>query len=152
MTGNIEGHRQAALPLASAAGQGRSLPYHFGERQRKTRALMTRVITDALPGAALADPLLQLRRAVTASGGGDHGGILALLTRMSPVFAANADIRVQSLEYSHDSGELQLVLESSGFTIVESLRASLQAQGLQAELLGSSSDGSRSRSRLRVKA
>lgn len=106
----------------------------------------------ALPGAELADPLLQLRRAVTASGGGDHGGILALLTRMSPVFAANADIRVQSLEYSHDSGELQLVLESSGFTIVESLRASLQAQGLQAELLGSSSDGSRSRSRLRVKA
>ena len=140
-----------ALGLADMVLHAADL-WRLQSQNENLRVAIQQHAADALPGAELADPLLQLRRAVTASGGGDHGGVLVLLTRMSPVFAANADVRVQSLEYSHDSGELQLVLESSGFTIVESLRASLQAQGLQAELLGSSSDGSRSRSRLRVKA
>jgi general secretion pathway protein L len=140
-----------ALLLADIAFTGADV----WRAQRHNESLRLAINTEAarvLPGAVLVDPLLQLRRAVVASGGGDHGGMLSILTRMTPVFQTAGDVRVQSLDYNHDNGELQLVIESSGFAAVESLRAGLQAQGLQAELLGSSSDGSLSRSRLRVKA
>jgi general secretion pathway protein L len=140
-----------ALLLADIALSAADL-WRMQRQNEALRLAMVNTAMEVLPGAELADPLLQLRRAVAAMGGGDQSGILAILTRMSPVFAAASDIRVQSLEYNHDSGELQLVLESTGFTAVETLRARLQAQGLQAELLGSTSDGAQSRSRLRVKA
>jgi hypothetical protein len=43
-----------------------------------------------------------------------------------------------------------LVIVSDSFAAAEMLRAELQRLGLDAELLGSSSEGARNRSRLRI--
>lgn len=109
-----------------------------------------REVEAVLPGAVLVDPLLQLRRVVAAQGGDGSSGLLALLTRMAPVLAAQPGVRVEGLDYSGAQGELQLLVETADFAAVETLRAALETQGLRAELLGSSRDGARSRSRLRV--
>jgi general secretion pathway protein L len=102
------------------------------------------------PDAAIVDPRLQLERAVTALGGRTHEGLTELLDRMAPALEASPAIQVQNLDYNSSTGELQLVIVSEGFAAAEALRAGLQSLGLEAELLGSSSEGTSSRSRLRV--
>lgn len=140
-----------ALFLAEA-GMTAAAGWQLHAMNRDLQAAMTRTAAEALPGAEIVDPQLQLRRAVAVAGGSEGSGMLALLTRMLPSLSANPALRIQGLEYDQASGELQLLLESRGFGAVESLRASLQSQGMQAELLGSTSDGNVSRSRLRVRS
>lgn len=135
---------QAGFTAASA--------FQLARANAALRASIDAAVAEALPGATIVDPLLQLRRAVVAAGGEEGTGLLPLLTRVAPLVAGNSALRVQGLEYDQASGELQLLLESNGFAVVENLRSSLQAQGLQAELLGSTSDGNLSRSRLRIRA
>lgn len=135
---------QAAFTTASA--------WQLARGNAQLRSVIEATAAEALPGAVIVDPLLQLRRAVVAAGGDEGTGLLPLLTRVAPLLADSRGLRVQGLEYDQASGELQLLLESSGFAVVENLRSSLQAQGLQAELLGSTSDGNLSRSRLRIRA
>lgn len=98
---------------------------------------------------AMVDPVLQLQALLTARGGGSQR-LLPLLTRTVPALQSAA-VGVQALDYDASSGELQLDVHSStGFAAIERLRAALQATGLQAELVGSTSDGNASRARLRV--
>lgn|GEM_PF-663429 len=104
------------------------------------------------PDAVMVDPQLQLERAVAALGGNQHPRLTTLLQRMAPALEKMSATEIQSLDYNHNTGELQLVIVTDGFAAAEALRASLQALGLQTDLLGSSSEGSRSRSRLRVNA
>lgn len=145
----------AALLLALLLGDLTFTGLRAYQLQAELLALATELentVQTVLPGAVLVDPMLQLRRAVSASGGGNNAGFLALLNRMTPVLASTGDAMVESMDYNAASGELQLLIQTGSFTTVEALRAGLQALGLSAELLGSSSDGARSRSRLRVKA
>lgn len=135
---------QAGFTAASA--------FQLARTNAALQSAIDATVGDALPGATIVDPLLQLRRAVVAAGGDEGTGLLPLLTRVAPLVAGNSGLRVQGLEYDQASGELQLLLESNGFAVVENLRSSLLAQGLQAELLGSTSDGNLSRSRLRIRA
>ena len=101
------------------------------------------------PEGAMVDPVLQLQALLAARGGGGQT-LLPLLTQMVPALQSAA-VAVQALDYDASSGELQLDVQSAtGFTAIERLRAALQAAGLQAELVGSTSEGVASRARLRV--
>ncbi len=121
--------------------------------QRMTAAVDTEIVDlfrSVQPEAAIVDPRLQLERAVATLGGSSHGGLTKLLERLAPALESSPAIQIQNLDYDSTSGELQLVIVSEGFTAAEELRAALQNLGLEAELLGSSSEGSSNRSRLRV--
>ena len=102
------------------------------------------------PDGAVVDPRLQLEQAIVALGGSAHPGFLTLLSRMQPVLAALPQARVASFDYDGSSGELQFTVETQDFAAAETLRSRLQELGLNAELLGSTSDGANSRTRLKV--
>src|SRR5690606_7802168 len=100
----------AALLLAlflAEAGMTAAQGWKLAAANRDLQSAITQAAADALPGAEIVDPLLQLRRAVAAAGGSAGSGMLALLTRTMPSLAANTELRIQTLEYNHDSGELQ---------------------------------------------
>lgn len=98
---------------------------------------------------AMVDPVLQLQALLTVRSGAGQS-LLPILTQMVPALQSAA-VAVQALDYDASSGELQLDVQSvDGFAAIERLRAALQAAGLQAELVGSTSDGAASRARLRV--
>ena len=103
----------------------------------------------AQPQGELVDPVLQLQQLVSASGGSEQR-LLPLLSRMAPVLATEPGSTVEALDFDAATGELQVELRSSGLSVIESLRSKLQAAGLVAELVGSSSEGNTNRSRLRV--
>ena len=102
------------------------------------------------PDGAVVDPRLHLEQAIVALGGSAHPGFLTLLSRMQPVLAALPQARVASFDYDGSSGELQFTVETQDFAAAETLRSRLQELGLNAELLGSTSDGANSRTRLKV--
>jgi general secretion pathway protein L len=102
------------------------------------------------PDAVIVDPQLQLERAVATLGGGKQVGLTKLLDSMAPALESLIAVEVQNLDYSSSTGELQMTIVSDSFAAAETLRADLQSLGLDAELLGSSSEGTRNRSRLRV--
>lgn len=121
--------------------------------ERTTSAIETDIVElfqSVQPEAAVIDPQLQLERAVATLGGDEKNGFTELLERMAPALESSAGIEVQNLDYDSGTGELQMVIVSEGFAAAETLRAQLQNLGLDAELLGSSSEGARNRSRLRV--
>ena len=123
-----------------------------GRLQGMLESVQAEVSTEfnqAMPGATVVDPLLQLQRSVAALEGSDREGLLTLLTRMAPVLAL-PEGSIQTLSYNGVTGELQLVLLTDGFASAERFRSGLEALGLQAELLGSTSDANGNRARLRV--
>lgn len=110
----------------------------------------TGLFRSAVPQGELVDAVAQLREQVTRAGGNGQM-LLPLLTQMAPALQNAQGTQVQSMDFNADTGELQLQIQSVDLGAAEALRSSLQSLGLQAELLGSSSDGAISRSRLRVR-
>jgi general secretion pathway protein L len=113
---------------------------------------LSEIFAETLPDAVMVDPLLQLQRAVAALDGSERAGLLSLLTRMAPVLSGTGGHAVQNLSWDDATGELQLLLSTDSFAAAEQFRAGLEALGLQAELLGSNSDASGSRARLRIRS
>lgn len=143
----------AALLVALLVSDLVAVTLHTGRLQRQTlagEAELVRLYRSVQPDGVVVDPRAQLEQVVAALGGSTSPGFLTLLTRMAPALAASPDAVVQSLEYSASTGDLHLQVVTAGFAAAESLRVRLQGAGLEAELLGSSSDGAQSRTRLRV--
>lgn len=99
------------------------------------------------PNGPVVDPLLQLRQ--LAAQGGQHR-LLPLLSKMAPVLKTQSQISVDQLDFDGNSGALQLDVHAQALATVEAVRSGLQNAGLAVELLGSSSEGNRSRARLKV--
>lgn len=115
-------------------------------------AVQTQIVTlyrQVQPEGQLVDPVLQLQEALSRSGG-NRQRLLPLLSRMAPVLATEPDATIEALDFDATTGELQVELRSASLTGIESVRSKLQSIGLLAELVGSSSEGSGSRARLRV--
>jgi general secretion pathway protein L len=122
--------------------------------QTDQRALQQDIITlyrQVEPQGTLVDPTLQLRELVNVAGGNAQQ-LLPLLSKLAPVLASEPASQVAALDFDGVTGELQLELRSNGLGGVENLRSKLQAAGLVAELVGSTSEGGNSRARLRVVA
>lgn len=119
------------------------------EAERNEAALLA-LYRSVQPDGVVVDPRLQLEQALAAVGATGQDSFLALLSRMAPALQASPDATVQNLEYDGSTGDLQVQLLTSDYAVAETLRTRLQQLGLQAELLGSSSDSAGSRTRLRV--
>lgn len=125
--------------------------WHLRSTQADLEQQIIALYRQVQPAGALVDPALQLAQLVSLAGGNQQH-LLPLLSRMAPVLASEPASQVEALDFDALSGELQLELRSNGISGIESLRSKLQAAGLLAEMVGSTSEGGSSRARLRVMA
>lgn len=143
----------ALLLVALVAADGLFTLLETSRIRAAEAALQQELVTlfrSAVPQGQLVDPVAQLRAVVTQAGGNQQA-LLPLLTLLAPALQSAPDAQVQSLDFNAENGELQLQIRSGTLAAAEALRGSIQALGLQADLLGSNSDGNGSRSRLRVR-
>jgi type II secretion system protein L len=120
-------------------------------RNVELRANIEQAYRNVIPRGAVLDPEKQLRRQVNAMKGESGQGFVSLLTIIGPVLANVDGLVLQSLNYNEKQSEVRLTIMASSFDDVETARADLEALGLNAELTGSSSEGDKTRDRLRVR-
>jgi type II secretion system protein L len=105
----------------------------------------------AIPRGAVLDPEKQLRRQVNALKGNSGDAFVGILQNIASVVATTEGLNVQSLNYTEKQSEVRLTVLAENFNDVETMRANLEKQGLEAELTGSSTEGEQTRARLRVR-
>ena len=120
-------------------------------RNGELRAQIEQAYRKAIPRGAVLDPEKQLRRQVNVMTGASGQGFVSLLGQIGPVLGAVDGLILQSLNYNEKQSEVRLTIVAASFDDVETARADLEALGLKAELTGSSSEGDKTRARLRVR-
>lgn len=127
---------------------------HNYQLENKNVALRTAVeqaYRTAVPKGAVFDPEQQLRKKVSAMQGGGGEGFVTLLSKIAAVTATVEGFTVQSMNYSEKQSEVRLTVLANSFKDVEAVRSGLQRKGVKAELTGSSSEGGKTRARLRIR-
>lgn len=105
----------------------------------------------AVPQGALVDAERQLSGLVRElQPAGQSGSVTNLLAKVLPPLAQSSAISLRSIQYIGDAGEINLQLQASEYEAIESLRGNIEANGLRAELLGSSAQGNTHSARLKV--
>lgn len=102
------------------------------------------------PRGVVNDPELQLRRKLEALQSHQGSGVLPLFQQVGGVLKATDGIAVQNLTYSEHQGELRVSLSANTFKDVEAVRAAIANTGLNAQLVGSNTDGDKTRAQLRI--
>lgn len=115
------------------------------------RADIEKSYRSVVPKGAVMDAERQLRRKVNALKGGDGGGFVSLLAQVAQVLSAVDGLTLQSLNYAEKQSEIRLTVLAEDFDDVETARANIEKLGLTAELTGSSSEGGKTRARLRIR-
>lgn len=120
--------------------------------QRQYLAESEQAYRSVMPQGAIVEPEKQLKTQLSrfkTNDSSDGAGAVALLAAVSPILNTNKDLTIRNLHYVE--GDMRLNIESPDFQQIDQLRASLEDQSLQAELLGTSSvdDGVQARLRIR---
>jgi type II secretion system protein L len=106
---------------------------------------------EAYPRGAVVDAETQLRRQLAAlRGSGQASGFVSLLARVGASVAAQPGSALESLNYTQRGSEMRVTLRAPDFAAIERVRARLDADGIEAALESSTSDGDGVRARLRV--
>lgn len=122
--------------------------------EKKNLALRTAIekaYRQAIPKGAVIDAEKQLRRKVDSMQGGSSEGFVSLLAKIALVMEKVDGFELQVMNYTVKQNEMRLTVLAKSFKDVETVRSSLQKQGLKAELTGSSSDAGKTRARLRIR-
>ncbi|MEN8170285.1 MAG: type II secretion system protein GspL [Pseudomonadota bacterium] len=108
------------------------------EEERLYRAV-EQVYRDTFPEAKnVANPRVQMERKLTElQGGGNGGAFVALLGASGPVLNSAKGVQLQNLRYRE--GELELALELKDLPTLDTLKESLQQQGLEVEIRNATS-------------
>ncbi|MFT5578302.1 MAG: general secretion pathway protein L [Paraglaciecola psychrophila] len=120
------------------------------QRNIELRQQIEAVYRRAIPRGAVLDAEKQLQRKVSALQGDSGSGFIVLLDQIGAVLAASKGLTLQSLNYSGGQSEVRITLLADDFVSVEKARAALEARGLSAELSGSSTQGNKTRARLKI--
>lgn len=104
-----------------------------------------------VPRGAVMDAEKQLRRKVASLKGQSDANFMALFARVAQVIAQTSELTLQSLNYTGRQSEIRITVKAKNFEDVERSRVKLEQLGLKAELTGSSTDGGRTRARLKIK-
>src|SRR5690625_6418815 len=90
----------------------------------------------------MTDPEVQLRQAVAEVQPASAAGRLVtpVLADLLPALA-NDETTVRSIAYAANSGEINLSVQASAFSSIETLRERIAERGLQAEVLSASAQG-----------
>jgi type II secretion system protein L len=102
------------------------------------------------PRGALVDAEKQLRRHVAVLQGDRGGGLVPLLQQVGGALTGTAGVKLQNFSYSDRQGEIRLNLQADSFKDVEAVRLAIADKGLDAQLVGSSADGDKTRAQLRI--
>lgn len=102
------------------------------------------------PRGVVNDPELQLRRKLKALQGHQGGGVMPLLQQVGGALKKVDGVSVQNFTYSAQQGELRVSITATAFKAVEATRAAIAATGLNAQLIGSNTDGDKTRAQLRI--
>jgi type II secretion system protein L len=102
------------------------------------------------PRGVVNDPELQLRRKLKALQGHQGSGVMPLLQQVGGALKKIDAVGVQNLTYSEQQGELRVSVTAATFKDVEAVRAAIAATGLNAQLVGSNTDGDKTRAQLRI--
>lgn len=97
------------------------------------------------------DPRRELEMLLRERSGGEHG-VLPLIAQLGDAVAALEDdsVRLSSLNFSADRGDLALDLTAAGIEIVERLRSQIEQQGLSSSLESATQQAGRIQARLRI--
>ena len=104
----------------------------------------------AVPQGAMVDPERQLRQKVGGSSQSSSSEFLPVIALVTPVLAQHKGIQVASMNYQSTKHELRLSVESESFSDIEKFRSSLNAGGVKAELLNSSSRQDKHQAKLNI--
>lgn len=105
----------------------------------------------AVPQGALVDAERQLTGLVRElQPAGQSGSVTSLLAKVMPPLAESSTITLRNIQFIGDTGELNLQLQASEYNAIETLRSTLEASGLRAELLGSSAQGNTHSARMKI--
>ncbi len=124
--------------------------YRFNKQNIALRQQIEEVYRSVEPRGIVNDPELQLRRKVQALKSHQGGAVLPLLQQVGDALKAVDGIAVQNLTYSERQSELRVSLSANTFKDVEAVRAAIANTGLTAQLVGSNTDGDKTRAQLRI--
>jgi general secretion pathway protein L len=126
--------------------------YQLKQRHLQLRQQIEAVYRSVEPQGYAPEPERQLQRKVQALRGVGGAALMPLLEKIGAAVHAIDGVALQSLTYSERQSEVRLSFSAASFADVEKLRQAIAAKGLDAQLVGSSADGSRTRAQMRVKA
>lgn len=124
--------------------------YRLQKENLALRQQIEQIYRSVEPSGAITDAQRQLRRKVESLRGSQGGAILPTLQRLGGAIRSIDGVAIQNLGYSQKGGELRLNVVAGSFKDVEALRAAIVAAGLDAQLIGSNADGSKTRAQLRI--
>lgn len=126
--------------------------YRLGERHLQLRQQIEAVYRSVEPRGNAPEPERQLQRKVQALRGQGGGALMPMLESVGAAAHAIDGVALQSLTYSERQNEVRLSFSAGSFADVEKLRQTIASKGLQAQLVGSSADGARTRAQMRISA
>ncbi|MFT3930041.1 MAG: type II secretion system protein GspL [Spongiibacteraceae bacterium] len=146
--------RPAAIVLAIAIAVhlivGGVQHYRLNKQNIALRQQIEEVYRSVEPRGVVNDPELQLRRKVQALKDREGGAAMPLLQQVGDALKSVDGISVQNLTYSERQGELRVSMSAGAFKDVETVRAAIANKGLNAQLVGSNTDGDKTRAQLRI--
>lgn len=124
--------------------------YRLEKQNVALRQQIEEVYRSVEPRGVVNDPELQLRRKLQALQSNKGGNVLPLLQQVGGALKSIEGIAVQNLTYSEHQSELRVSVSANAFKDVEAVRAAIANTGLNAQLVGSNTDGDKTRAQLRI--
>lgn len=126
--------------------------HQFGQENLAIRQQIEQVYRQVVPTGPVLDAERQLSGLVRQmQPAGESGSLVKLLSQVFPPLAKSG-VSLRSVQYSGDSGEMNLQLQAGEFTAIQNLAEQIEQQGLRAELLGASAQGNTHSARLKISA
>ncbi|MDB6061038.1 MAG: hypothetical protein JWM78_1141 [Verrucomicrobiaceae bacterium] len=127
------------------------IAHHRLEKQNLAlRQQVEAVYRSVEPRGAVNDPELQLRRKLKVLQGHQGSSVMPLLQQVGSALKKIDGVSVQNLTYSEQQNELRVSVTAAAFKDVEAARMAIAATGLNAQLIGSNTDGDKTRAQLRI--
>lgn len=109
------------------------------------------VYRSVVPRGAITDAERQLTiMARDLQPAGVSAQVVAVMDQFLPVLANHAEVDVKSIQYSAETGEVNINLQANAFNAIEQLRTQMEQKGLAADLLSSSAQGDVYSARLKI--
>ena len=126
--------------------------YRLNKQNLALRQQIEQIYRTVEPRGVINDPELQLRRKLAALQNRNGAGAIALLQQVGGALHGVEGVHVQNMTFSERQNELRISLSAGAFKDIEAVRMAIANTGLNAQLVGSNTDGDKTRAQLRVTA
>lgn len=124
--------------------------HRLTQKNLALRQQIEAIYRDVEPRGAVNDPELQLRRKLKVLQGHQGSGVMPLLQQVGGALKKVDGVSIQNFTYSEQQNELRVSVAAAAFKDVEAARMAVAATGLNAQLVGSNTDGDKTRAQLRI--